>query len=73
MGRNLNTADEVIDALGGTGKVAVLTGRPIAAVSNWRKRGLPAETFVVLTGALLAIGCRAPVELWSMVPSVDTR
>ena len=35
------TASEVIDALGGTGKVAVLFELSPTAISLWRKRGIP--------------------------------
>lgn len=69
MSRELTTTNAVIDALGGTKKVAILTGRPDQAVSNWRRRGFPPETFIVLTDALNAIECIAPSELWSMVVS----
>jgi len=37
----LETASKVIDALGGTDKTAALVGLKKAAISQWRKRGIP--------------------------------
>lgn len=63
----LQTADDVIDALGGTGAVAALTGASIASVSNWRANGrLPPRTFLIVTAALTEIGATAPAALWSI-------
>lgn len=50
--RKINTADEAIDGLGGTSAVARALGVDNRVVSNWRKRGLPREKFLVL-GALM--------------------
>ena len=41
IGANLTSASHVIDALGGTGKVAAIFGLDDRVVSNWRTRGLP--------------------------------
>lgn len=63
----LHTADEVVDALGGTRVVAELFGRTDPAVSNWRKAGkFPAHTYRLLTIELEKIGHTAPDSLWSM-------
>ena len=63
----LTTTDEVMDALGGTGAVAVLTGRTSPAASNWRGFDtFPANTYVVMTEALRALGKTAPDSLWGM-------
>ncbi len=35
------TDSEIIDALGGTGKVAALVQRDKSTVSQWRTRGIP--------------------------------
>jgi hypothetical protein len=70
--RELLTQSEVIDALGGNRVVADLCStldRPCndKVVSNWRKHGFPARTYLVLQAALLKIGYRAPDELWNMI------
>jgi hypothetical protein len=70
----LETASEVIDAVGGTGEAAVLvaaaapTGKCTAqSVSNWRAAGrFPPQTYLVFSAALSAIGKSAPPSLWSM-------
>lgn len=37
----MRTADQIIEALGGTGSVAKKLNVSLPAVSNWRARGLP--------------------------------
>jgi hypothetical protein len=65
----LRSTDDVIDALGGTGQVARLTGLGSSAVSNWRRwSSFPARTFPLLTGALAAKDLSAPAWLWDMEP-----
>lgn len=67
MTRNLQTANDVIDALGGTAATARLTGRRGSHVSNWRKSGrLPAQTFLVLKHELTSRDCSASPELWGI-------
>ena len=39
---------EIIDALGGTAKVAALTGSRPGAVRNWRRDGIPAKFWLRL-------------------------
>jgi hypothetical protein len=66
--RELTTAAEVFEALGGVGNVAGLTGRKYGAAHNWKAFGkFPADTFVVMQGALEAAECTAPAALWGMV------
>lgn len=65
--KHLTSASAVIDALGGTGAVARISSRREQAVANWRTRGLPPETYVVLTAELEKIGKTAPASLWRMV------
>ena len=49
MSDALNTAEAVVDILGGTRAVAKLTGRSDPAVSNWRKaNSFPANTYLTL-------------------------
>lgn len=63
----VETVDAVIEALGGNADVATLTGRLPKAPSNWRSQGyFPPNTYLVLTGALLQTGKRAPASLWRM-------
>lgn len=65
--RTLHTSGEVIDALGGTAKVARLLGRRMTVVSNWRTSGgFPANTYLAFREALGRIQAEAPAELWSM-------
>lgn len=64
----LVTTSDVIDALGGTTRVARLTGRKLAAVSNWRdKTSFPPATFLVMQHALRDAGAKAPATLWNML------
>jgi hypothetical protein len=60
----IKTATDVIDRLGGTVAVAKLMGTDPRAVSNWRVRGLPPETFHAMDGLLRAKGLHAPPALW---------
>lgn len=70
--RALATAAEVFVELGGVGNVAALTGRTYGAAFNWKSFGkFPADTFVVLQGALEAVECTAPASLWGMVAVPD--
>lgn len=64
----INSADEVIDRLGGNSAVARMFEPPLTpnAVGNWRDRGLPPETFWTLTGALNSKNLYAPPSLWKM-------
>lgn len=65
--RELQTASEVIDRLGGTAATARLTGRRDQHVSNWRRSGrLPADTFLVMKVELRGRGCTAPAKLWGI-------
>ena len=68
MAEQINSADEVIDRLGGNSVVAKLIDPPVTpnAVGNWRVRGLPPETFLALTQALNAKDIYAPPSLWRM-------
>ncbi len=53
----LDSVDDTIEALGGTGAAAVLAGVGSSAVSNWRAKGeIPAENFLLFKVALAAQG-----------------
>lgn len=67
MRKTLTSADEVIDALGGTFAVTrLLELNSHKAVSNWRTRGLPARTFLRLTAELANRGLKASPSLWGI-------
>jgi hypothetical protein len=67
MRKTLTTADEVIDALGGTFAVTrLLELSSHKAVSNWRTRGLPARTFLRLSEELDTRGFEASPTLWGI-------
>ena len=71
MIRNIETVDEVINALGGNTRVAKALGTTSKAVSNWRKRGLPPQTADALRALLMAKGYQAPSSLWKMTEIVN--
>lgn len=65
MDEQINTPDDAIDALGGTGATAKLFGiENLRVVSNWRKRGLPPETFLMFNEFLKERGRTANPALW---------
>ena len=68
--RAFTSTNQVIEALGGNAAVAALTGRWPGAVSNWRNlEHFPANTYVIMRDALLALGHEAPPDwLWDMAP-----
>ncbi|WP_375454825.1 YdaS family helix-turn-helix protein [uncultured Methylobacterium sp.] len=66
MGRTVISVTEAITALGGTKAVANLLGSKQQAVSNWRRTGFPANTYVALSEALRHVGVEAPPSLWGM-------
>ena len=64
---SIETATDIIDALGGNAAVARLTSSTAKAVSNWRGFGkFPSNTFLVLKSELMRLGISAPDHLWSM-------
>lgn len=71
---NLETADQVFDALGGNAGVEELTNSKPTRVANWRKAGsFPPNTYVAMTMALAANGKSAPAALWRMRSPVDAQ
>lgn len=63
----LETAAQVMEALGGNQGVAELTGAKPSAISMWRKaESFPANTYITMTKALRAVGKSAPDSLWRM-------
>lgn len=74
MSNILNTADAVIDALGRTSEVARLSGRPMQAVSNWRRAGrIPSELILIHRAELRRRGFDAPASIWGVVDPAHPR
>lgn len=72
MASELQTVQDVIQALGGTAETARLTGKRSNHVVNWRNDGrFPAATFLLLTDQLRKRGCNAPPSLWGMAEPAD--
>lgn len=64
---HIQTASQIIDALGGNAAVAKLTSTTAKAVSNWRAYDrFPANTYLLLKSELVKLGHSAPDRLWSM-------
>lgn len=63
----LDTAAQVLDALGGNKGVEALTASSQTRVANWRAAGcFPSNTYVAMIDALAAVGKSAPAHLWRM-------
>lgn len=69
----LDTADAVIDGVGGTFSAARISGRPAQQVSNWRRTGtLAPRTFLKFQRALAERQLRAKPSLWRIdEPATD--
>lgn len=59
FGDMLSSVDEIVEALGGTGATARLTGVVPSAVSNWRRGTIPSENFLTITTELEKLGLHA--------------
>lgn len=72
--RNLRTAKDVVETLGGLSAVCELTGANLKQAWNWvgRAEAFPSNTYVVMTRALRRRNATAPAWLWSM-RGVDKR
>lgn len=67
MERELTSAAEVMDALGGIDATARIAGARYKAAANWKSfNRFPSRTFVTLTRALRERGLCAPASLWGM-------
>jgi len=64
--RRLETFDDVIEALGGKRKVAILLEQDTAAVCNWRRRRkrFPTKYYKEMIKALRARHYSASDDLW---------
>lgn len=68
MMKELQTASEVIEALGGHRATSILTRRKGTAVYNWGYNNkLPPDTYFAIIDPLNAKGMTAPKTLWGMV------
>ena len=65
--KELLTANEIVEVLGGTNAVSDLVGSRPSAVSNWRRMGFPPKTFIALQAALAEKGFSADPSIWKMV------
>jgi hypothetical protein len=74
MFEEINSADDAVEALGGTTAVAKFFGVDLRVVSNWRERGLPPNTYVAFREALQKKGYDASPSLWRQrepAPTLD--
>ena len=69
----IQTADQAIDALGGTSRVASLFGIDARVVSNWRHRGLPPQTYDVMGRLLHGQSHRFNPALFSQYPQMPPK
>ncbi|MGI9392015.1 MAG: ATP phosphoribosyltransferase regulatory subunit [Parvibaculales bacterium] len=67
----LQTSSEVIDALGGTQKVAEMLGVGSSAVSNYRKLGFPRRTHYTLAKACQIASLRVSEQLFGAKPQIS--
>lgn len=66
--KQLQSAADVIEALGGLTAVAELTASQYKAVANWKAfNAFPPKTYVAMIAALRRAGRSAPASLWGMV------
>lgn len=64
----IETVPAVVEALGGTFKVASIASVGPSAVSNWIKRGaIPSDRFFLISNALKDIGREASPALFGFV------
>ena len=64
---NLNTVEDVINALGGPAAVAKLSAGTLNSIYNWRAANkFPADTYLLLQSELRLRHLVAPDHLWPM-------
>ena len=74
MLEQINSTAKVIEALGGDAEVARrLRVRDVRVVWNWRDRGFPRWTFLLLKDELERVGKSAPDRLWGMGKPIRAR
>lgn len=64
--KTLRSTSLVINALGGNRAVAAHLSTTPKAVSNWRGKKFPANTYVIIQSLLLSLDIYAPTWLWAM-------
>lgn len=65
--RELNTAKEIIDTLGGTAEVASIYGKTPQMVWAWGDENkIPPKYYTSMKESLDRHGCTAPDRLWGM-------
>lgn len=64
--KQLSSAFEVVQALGGPQAVASMTGRSYKSVWRWQGSRFPAATYFKLQSELAAKKMTAPASLWRM-------
>ncbi len=71
----LCTIDEVFEALGGPDAARSITGvKSQSAPFNWKERGrIPTEHFLVISGALKAVGKEADPGLFGFTQPIEAR
>ena len=70
----LDSVDDVVEALGGSAKVAELCGVGPSAVSNWRKRGRISQgSFMLVRDALASKDLEAAASVFGFKVSEEAR
>lgn len=71
----LESARDVVTALGGIEVVGELVGSRPKSVSDWQSRigSFPPRTYVVMNAALAEQGLSAHPKLWRMIPPASAR
>lgn len=68
----LQTVDEIIKALGGSGAAAAATGVEPSAVSMWKARGkIPPNRFLAISKLLLKGGYQADPAVFGFAEAAD--
>lgn len=68
----LESATDVIDAIGGTAAAGRITGQTSATVSNWRARAqITPEHFLTILEALSEIGKTASPKVFGIKTPID--
>lgn len=70
--RELTTADQVFEELGGVTSVSNLLNCSVTRVSNWKVAGkFPSKMFVAMQSALHERSLTAPPSLWGMASQTE--
>lgn len=70
--KELATAAEVIEQLGGPTAIGRLVGRSAQSAVNWRTAGrLPSDTFLILQAELRSRDMSAPPAVWGILEPTE--